>query len=471
MPETTQYEFSFGAGLVSCGTLVRTRDGVLQRIEYRFDDGRLLTNRGCRMSMQAADLMDVCAALFLADRLAPFPHGSRRAGSEGRAFVLRFPLRDPERWRNGETLATLNRLCLLLINVQPQFVFEQRKATPRVAEGQRSLLPPPFPGPNEIALFSGGLDSLLGLVQAIESDSIPAVMAVTVATHGKQRHRARTAIGELQRVVEQVDLAWGVLSVGIGRGARDIDDRNTEHRARSLLFLASGIAAGDALLGCERLRITENGPGALAVPASSDQRGFCASMGVHPETLAAFEDLCGLTLNRPVPIWNGGLFHTKGELATPLRDSRLSEAARHTVSCDRFPYSNWDQHCGACSSCIFRAAALRKAGVAYIDEGKQRIKASPVPRAALAWHVDDLHHRLAEPDPYLSLFEWSDRIDRAVAVASRFGRTETQARIDFVDLYRRFADEMAAELSAFGSEWVATAPLFALPALEQCATG
>ncbi|MBA3528952.1 MAG: 7-cyano-7-deazaguanine synthase [Propionibacteriaceae bacterium] len=121
-------------------------------------------------------------------------------------------------------------------------------------------------------------------------------------------------------------------------------------------FLASG-AIGAIGLGQDRLIVAENGPGAINLSSSFRLGAPQLNRSMHPSTLKSVSDLFSLALGRPFRIENVALGLTKRQMVSQLRDAGFHGLIPLTVSCDGFPYSNGD-HCGRCSSCLFRALAL-----------------------------------------------------------------------------------------------------------------
>jgi hypothetical protein len=69
------YSFSFRGGISRRGIVDRSSPyisgGFRHRLAYRFVDNRLLAPLGCRLTPEAADLIDVCIAITICDRRGP----------------------------------------------------------------------------------------------------------------------------------------------------------------------------------------------------------------------------------------------------------------------------------------------------------------------------------------------------------------------------------------------------------------
>jgi hypothetical protein len=216
------------------------------------------------------------------------------------------------------------------------------------------------------------------------------------------------------------------------------------------------------------LQLTENGSGAINLPSSHEQLDAWTTRATHPKTLATFADLAGLVLDREIRIENTGLFKTKGQLAAVLKDSRFEEAARLTVSCERFPYANADTPCGGCMSCLYRQIALHRVGMTHIDSERnarrnERLTGTSGQRlgieaSALALQAIRLTTLLSAADPYRELDAEYGRIDEVLQIAPHLEMTGSEVRKSLIGLFREFV----AEIDAFH-----LANVLALPRLEE----
>src|SRR4051812_40111685 len=111
------YRFTFHGGLSTIGEVDRVSTSIdseqVHRIGYRLDDLSLARWAGRPMTAAVADFIDVCAAVYIADRL-----GLREAEADPRSPGNRWhrrihivlPLRHPDRWRQLSVLACLEGL-------------------------------------------------------------------------------------------------------------------------------------------------------------------------------------------------------------------------------------------------------------------------------------------------------------------------------------------------------------------------
>lgn len=458
------YRFDFGSGLSGQGAVTRRSredDGQSgRRFGYFLSDRPLASSLGRAVGSDLADFLDVFAMVRLADGLGPRAvPGDRRPPTERwhRPMHLVAPLRRPETWQLPAVSTVLSELLLYVSDDAWTFDFTRRIDQPRLAESQTHLFPRLDGPPPLVLLHSGGLDSLLALIAAATGDEAEAVLAVSVTTHPRLRTVTQEVLAALREGLPprapSVESAQLRLHVA-GFGRRD-GDRESTQRTRGPLFLATGIVAA-VLAGSDVLRLTENGVGAINLPCLPDQTGARATKATHPRTLGLMARLASLVFDRPISIANSGLFQTKGELTRALLDGRFVEAARRTVSCERFPYTVAASACGRCPSCVMRRVALHAADRAALDASTRRDDFDPLsPEAGWAERditalyamrelVERLREALAGEDPSRRLIGTFPMLDDIVLMAHGLGMNEAEVKARLVRLFRAYVVEFDA---------------------------
>lgn len=465
MPRTSVpcYRFAFPGGLLQRGHFFRVSSAIdggrAHRFRYLLDDRLLALPLGRPMPPEAADLLDVCAAIYFADRQARREvEGDVRPPGERwpRRMELAIPVRQHDRLQSLDVCTLVEELAFFLSDDDWSVRFVRRSADPRVAEGQTHLFTPDRMLEPRVVLFSGGLDSLLGLVDAVASDSAASVMATSVVTHARLRHTIACVLTELRRWGRPVAIENPQLRVGVSRLGRALNDREGSQRTRALLYLAAGIVVA-AIAGGELLHVTENGPGAINLPGTPDQTAARTTRAMHPKSLSLFARLATAVLGRPMSIVNTGLWRTKGELAASIGGGSLEAVIQQTVSCDRFPYFPAEQACGTCGSCLYRRIALDAAGLAHLD-GKRYD--TDVLDPALPWSGRDLlplfglresiarlRIALGQQRPCAGLDAAFATIDDVVAAAPTLGLTEDETRAALVRLFGAHVRDVEAFFS------------------------
>lgn len=459
--DAPSYRFSFFGGLSQVGSVERVSpaidDGAPHQFRYVLDDRNLASALGKSVTPAIADLIDVCAAISLADRLSPRSvKGDARPVNERwpRYLKISIPVRLLGQWQ--EQQCQVEELAGYLSGDAWTVQFIQRSHFPRSSEGQALLLPPEHEAAPIVALHSGGLDSLFGLIEAATSGYHSKVYAVSVVTHGRSKHVMNDVLAALRPGVP-TSLQGMRLHTRVLNAGRQRNDRESSHRTRVLLYLAAGIAVG-ILAGTHHLQVTENGPGAVNLPCTISQIGGRATRSMHPKTLAMFAQLTGAIMERPIIVTNTGLYRTKGELAQSLLSENTAPAAQKTVSCDRFPYWPIEKACGTCSSCLYRRIALNAAGLPHLDRlryternllepGANLKRLDLVPMFAQRTLDERLRILLATPQPFAALWNEFVEIDDLMEIIGSLGLEEHELETTVLRLFKahvRHNDEFFA---------------------------
>jgi 7-cyano-7-deazaguanine synthase in queuosine biosynthesis len=337
----------------------------------RLDIGELVAACGGGLDPRVADLIDIAATAYLADIY--IPRDTLMARDLG--FVI--AVRQPGLWtRHAEAVSRpLSFLSLNPVNMR----FVPLVTTDGVAK--RAL--PRQASEGTVSLFSGGLDSFACASQlaargqrALLVSHDPGAMV-----HGIQQRLAR-ALRARRAADGRANGSLTAVSVPV-RADRQAPPINRlgdppgqvlYQYTRSFLFLS--LATAVALHnGLREVLVPENGPVSLN-PAFSEARTNTRT--THPRFLAEFARLAADVFGVEIVFRNPFELLTKGEVLAAVDPAR-HEWLRHTNSC--WSYSKvklWAKdvghpgftggHCGRCLPCIWRRAAMRRAGLANSDD-------------------------------------------------------------------------------------------------------
>lgn len=334
---------------------------------YHFDDYGLLRGASKGITQVQADMIDVAVAVYLADLRAPRPMTKSPQLSYctgwARKMHIQLGVRLPALWRSTSVQTSLQRFLHRLTDDQWTFEFYRRSIPARASEIQSTL--PKFSecASSAAILHSGGIDSLLGMIGHAASFSDHPLTGVSVISNSRHRAVQYSIIKELQKWSHSI--RWKSIDLHFVNSSDDGDEREPSQRSRGFLYLAAGVIAAQ-LCGAEKLIVSENGVGAIALPYTYDQTGAMTNRLCHPQTLQIAEVYFGEALDGTIRIHNAALWHTKAERIRDVRllyGSKLAHLIKETVSCDRFPRLPRDRPCGKCSSCIFRELALTLSNV------------------------------------------------------------------------------------------------------------
>src|SRR5262245_19362295 len=184
------YEFDVVSGATSFeGALFRLTpksDGhQLPAVRYRMNPLPIIIATGRTLTPCCADLLSVAWHVNLADRLAPrSAPGDRRLPDNrwSRRMALRVPVHDPEPWQAAVISGLLREYLGYLSDDYWDLVF-----VPRPSDSEmQGLLWADVPRQSSVNLFSGGMDSFLGTVDAarnLRNDGTVLAASVIASVH------------------------------------------------------------------------------------------------------------------------------------------------------------------------------------------------------------------------------------------------------------------------------------------------
>jgi len=314
-----------------------------------------LTRLGVYPTEMGLDLLILAAHVHAAD--TRISRDSESQDGWTREIRLVVPVSDPERWSAAAPIFVRMLNFLTGDHWSVGFRARPRRFAKIVPPRRRRLFGPPF---DYLALFSGGLDSLIGAIDALEAGRSPLFIshAGEGATSDAQstifealttHYRAR-ALGRLR--------LWMTFPEGFVRGSAA---ENTT-RGRSFLFFALGVFAGTGLGTPFTLRVPENGLIAVNVPLDPLRLGALSTRTTHPFYIARWNGALrtlGLDGRIENPYWD----KTKGEMVAECSNGALlRRLVPSSLSCASPTKGRWQglgtQHCGYCLPCLIRRAAL-----------------------------------------------------------------------------------------------------------------
>ncbi|MCC6192596.1 MAG: hypothetical protein IT318_26520 [Anaerolineales bacterium] len=314
---------------------------------------------------KAMDLVLLASSCYLLDKVV-----SRSTGPDNwtRTFELSLPVSDPATW--NAVAGSLSQTLEFLTGDFWSFSFKpltaqvlrrptgSRLRTIRYRRGQE----------HAVCLFSGGLDSLSGVLDLLASSPTKHLFLLGHYDLGPARETQRKLYDSLEPTYgERTTL------VHVRAAHRPLGADESSMRSRSLVFLALGMYAASGLGPHVPLYAHENGFVALNLPLTPSRVGSCSTRTMHPfflEQLAGVLSAVGLQN----PILNPYAAKTKGECITEsLASALLQTVADQSQSCAHpGRRQNWDRtsaiNCGYCYPCLIRRAGMHAAG---LDDGNE----------------------------------------------------------------------------------------------------
>ncbi|HEV2740629.1 MAG TPA: Qat anti-phage system QueC-like protein QatC [Candidatus Elarobacter sp.] len=321
--------------------------------DVRFGPIRATLRRlGLRPSELGLDLLSVALGVYTADLCS----SREEYGDDSwtRHLDVEVEVSDPQLWAHAaEVLVPGLRF---LSNDMWRFSFRQRT----VSISELGFAAPHVPRfrTNRVSLLSGGLDSAIGAVDML-NDAEPLLLASTAGerqTAGPQNDVLR----ELRRNYPDTPLAHIRQHVQLPSTLRFSSE--SSQRARSILFLSFGTFIATSYLPDQvTLVIPENGLIALNVPTDVTRMASNSTKTTHPFFLARYRETLS-ALGLKIDLRDPYRFKTKGEMLAGANATALRDVIPVTVSCAKaaqlFRQSTSLLHCGSCTACIIRRAAL-----------------------------------------------------------------------------------------------------------------
>lgn len=311
-----------------------------------------------------ADLLEVAAFVYAAD--SAIRRGGPAAEMMGAAWRrdlhFEIPVRCLDLWQDAETTELLCKTLGFLSDDTYAFSFREHDGRPIEA-----TIPFKFGRnegwvPDEVMMFSGGLDSLAGAVEAlVERQKTLALVS----------HHSAPSIGKVQRFLAQTlrdrTNRDQVRHFSVHATMLDQGLKERTHRARSFLFAALGLTVAHGF-GLRRVDFYENGIVSLNLPPLAQFVGARATRSTHPQALAGISQLFSRLIGKDVTVANPYFWRTKKDVVTRIKELGFADQIMHSRSCANVrATSKMKPHCGRCSQCIDRRFAILGAGLEACD--------------------------------------------------------------------------------------------------------
>jgi 7-cyano-7-deazaguanine synthase in queuosine biosynthesis len=307
------------------------------------------------------DMLEIAAYVYCADQFTT--RGTSQMTDMGarwrRRFHFKIPVRRLDVWGNPEIADALKNTLGFLSEDDFEFDFVQAsQSLPLQSYLGFSDPAAQTIAPEEVILFSGGLDSFAGTVQAL----IGGQKRVALVSHQGSKMIASKQNGLIASLRERSNpSSLFYIPVTINKGQEEAAEFT--QRTRSLMFATLGLIVA-RMFGRNDLSFYENGVMSINLPISEHILGSRASRTTHPRVFADFSRLFSLLLAAPFVVRNHYLWKTKGEVLRVLADQRCADLIPNTFSCTRVrEATKQGRHCGVCSQCVDRRFGVLAAGL------------------------------------------------------------------------------------------------------------
>lgn len=218
---------------------------------------------------------------------------------------------------------------------------------------------------SQVNLLSGGLDSLIGAIDCLETNREGKI--IFVSHYDPEMKGVKTDQSDLiEKLKEKYQGKFiHIPSVSVTLKNDSNKKSETTFRSRSLLFI--GLAQVIAENFGVNIVIPENGTVSLNYPLSPSRRSSCSTRTTHPRVLELINSLFEKIAIK-TRVSNPYEFCTKGEMVSKCKNEEvLLYMLEYSNSCGKRGHCHhWDNriasHCGICMPCLYRKAALLKHG-------------------------------------------------------------------------------------------------------------
>lgn len=390
----------------------------------------LVDEHGLAPHSLAIELYRLALLAYTADTRIP---RSTSFNSWERDLLLHVPVANPAPWLGARDL--LVELLSFLTGDHWQLEFYASKR-PRPPQDNRLRKKAKVPATDAVALFSGGLDSLIGA-----SDLLATGTQSVLIGHCDAPSTSSVQSSVLEALKAKYGSAGPLLQFWI-RPPNLLDNaKENTTRGRSFLFFALATLVASGLGRTARLVVPENGFIAVNAPLTGTRLGALSTRTVHPYTVVLYRRLLA-ALGLPVSVETPYAFATKGEMLERASDQAfIRSSGPLSMSCAHPTAGRWKKlsafkHCGRCVPCLIRRASFHRVGW----------------DVALDYHTDVLTVSRNAPNledvrAFLVAIERRNTLAPEIAVV-RSGPIPPEAGsvAQFADVYARGLDEVAAFL-------------------------
>lgn len=310
------------------------------------------------------DLLEIAAYVYAADR------STSRGSNESveyqkwsRSFHFIIKVRDFDFWNKPLVKESLSA-SLLFMSGDKSFKFTFQKG--RISSPEHLFDSPEFKistsKATDIILFSGGLDSLAGILKILKTTNNDVCLVSHKSNHPIINNTQKNILEKLNKEypnrLKHYQFKCHLKKV------RGIDETQ---RTRSFLYSSTALALSFAY-EINNFSFYENGITSINFLERQDLMNSRASRTTHPKTLGLLTKffinfIPGFKINHPF------LFNTKTDIVELFQQYNSKNIIRDTISCSKtFQTKGESRHCGGCSQCIDRKFAIYSSSLDEYDD-------------------------------------------------------------------------------------------------------
>jgi hypothetical protein len=208
-----------------------------------------------------------------------------------------------------------------------------------------------------VALFSGGLDSLAGIISTLETNQTSNIILIGHRSSVPLVRKIQKGVAKKISSSYPNRVKYFPFDCSLTGGNRAVEETQ-----RTRIFLYTSIAFAIAINTTKKeINVFENGVTSINFSKRQDLINARASRTTHPKTLFLLQQFFSEISDIPVLIKHPFLFDTKSNIFEILKMYSKQDFINLTISCtktfDRFYNRTNATHCGGCSQCVDRRLA------------------------------------------------------------------------------------------------------------------
>lgn len=290
-----------------------------------------------------------------------------------RDIEIEFPVKNLEQWISATN--TLEEALSFLTGDTWSISFRKRKTDllywPKKNRRKSKIPMYSYENIQFVSLFSGGLDSLIGVINKL--DSIPSGKQGLLVSHFDPAYNGPKNDQELilNEFKKYHSNNYYHLRATIGIDQRYADGekitRDTNQRSRSILFLGIATYIKNKIKSVSTIYVPENGTISLNPSLTKSRTSSLSTRTTHPYFFEKLQESLSI-IGLDIKIVNPFRLDTKGKMVVDCENiSLLKKTYPLSVSCGKRGHKvHWEnrnaKQCGICMPCIYRRAALHKKG-------------------------------------------------------------------------------------------------------------
>ena len=301
------------------------------------------------------DLLEISAYVYSADR--SIKRGTERDlvyNGWGRNFHFIVKVRDINFWNDFDVSNKLSEVINFITgDNQHKFIFQSGHSTPTTGLFNNEEFEIEHKEETIVTLFSGGLDSLAGVVKLLnETES----QICLISHRSYQPGIVKTQDNLFEALTRKYPNRLHHYKYYCSLSLKGKRAKEESQRSRSFLYTSIAYALAHAL-SQKSLYIYENGVTSLNFQRRTDMINARNSRTTHPKTIELFKRFYSKIEGEEINIETPFLWKTKTDVFNIINDFNEENLISSSVSCSKTFNAGQGTHCGGCFQCIDRRFA------------------------------------------------------------------------------------------------------------------